>query len=106
MVLIHYLKREYETLFVHRFSNETMPLTNLFKNSTHYWLVMGLGTMYFYLHPDYTPPSWACCETNFYYTFGLFLFCEFMNFQCHGVLRDLRKPGTTTRGVPHGYGFD
>jgi len=28
-----------------------------------------------------------------------------MNFMCHITLRNLRKPGTTTRGIPHGWGF-
>ncbi len=59
MTLIHYLKREYETLFVHRFSNDTMPWTNIIKNSTHYWAIFGFLAMYFFLRPDYTPPSWV-----------------------------------------------
>ena len=41
-----------------------------------------------------------------YAFFGAFWFFECMNAMCHMVLRDLRKPGTTERGVPHGYGFD
>lgn len=36
-VVGHYLKREYETHFIHRFSNATMPFFNVFKNSAHYW---------------------------------------------------------------------
>ena len=51
MVLGHYLKREFETIFIHRFSNATMPFLNVFKNSTHYWILLGFGSMYFFLHP-------------------------------------------------------
>jgi very-long-chain enoyl-CoA reductase len=104
MVLIHYLKREYETIYVHRFSLDTMPWTNIFKNSTHYWVFFGLFNMYFFLHPDYTAPTWAT-DAMHYIFFTMFLTFEFLNFQCHCVLRDLRKPGTTTRGIPKGWGF-
>jgi very-long-chain enoyl-CoA reductase len=104
MVIGHYLKREYETLFVHRFSNATMPFFNVFKNSTHYWIFLGFFSLYFFLHPNYTPPAWASDEIHIGLTIAFFFF-EFMNFQCHGVLRDLRKPGSTERGIPNGWGF-
>lgn len=104
MVLGHYLKREFETIFIHRFSNDTMPFFNVFKNSFHYWLLMGVGSMYFFLHPLYTEPSYGS-DQIYYALFAGFVFFEFMNFMCHVVLRDLRKPGSSERGIPNGWGF-
>lgn len=37
MTVLHFAKREYETLFIHRFSNATMPIKRIFINSAHYW---------------------------------------------------------------------
>lgn len=105
MALIHYLKREYETLFVHRFSNDTMPWTNILKNSAHYWAIFGFLSMYFLIHPKYTAPAWVCCDSIYTAFFLAFLACEYMNFQCHCILRDLRKPGSTQRGIPKGNMF-
>lgn len=53
---IHYAKRLYETLFIHRFSHATMPLMNLFKNCTYYWGFTAY-VAYHVCHPLYTPPS-------------------------------------------------
>ena len=105
MVLLHYFKREFETLFVHRFSNDTMPFMNVFKNSTHYWILLGFGSMYFFLHPNYTPTSWANDSIHMILC-AAFIFFEFMNFMCHMVLRNLRAPGSSERGIPTGWGFD
>ena len=99
MVLLHYVKREFETVLVHRFSNDTMPFMNIFKNSTHYWVFFGLFNMYFFLHPDYKAPEWAS-DTIFIGCTVLFCIFEFFNLQCHIVLKNLRKPGTTERGIP------
>ena len=104
MVIGHYAKRELETLFVHRFSNDTMPFFNVFKNSAHYWILMGFCSMYFLLHPEYTPPQW-CSEPLHYVFFGMFCIFEFMNLMCHITLRNLRKPGSTERGIPCSWGF-
>jgi very-long-chain enoyl-CoA reductase len=61
--------------------------------------------MYFFLHPDYTAPKWAT-NTHYYIILAAFVFFEFMNFMCHLTLKNLRKPGSTERGIPKGWGFD
>jgi len=105
MVVGHYLKREFETLYVHRFSNDTMPIFNIFKNCSHYWVLMGLS-MFFFLHPDYTQPAWTGgCKYVYFILAGLFAIFEFMNLMCHITLKNLRPPGTTVRGIPKGWGF-
>lgn len=104
MALGHYIKREFETLFVHKFSNDTMPFTNIFKNSFHYFIFFGVCTMYFYLHPKYTPPAWAN-DTVFTVCAVLFTIFELLNLKAHMILSNLRKPGTTQRGIPNGWGF-
>jgi len=62
MCIIHFLKREYETICVHRFGNDTMPFSNVFKNSFHYWILCGFLTMFFVLHPKYETPIWQTQE--------------------------------------------
>jgi very-long-chain enoyl-CoA reductase len=104
MVIGHYLKRELETLFVHRFSNDTMPFLNLFKNCGHYWFIFGFINMYFFIHPDYTDPSWITPTLTSAFA-GIFAVFEFMNMMCHITLRNLRQPGSSERGIPKGWGF-
>lgn len=52
----HFLKRELETLFVHRFSNSTMPIVRVPLNCGHYWILCGAGIGYFLFHPKYQAP--------------------------------------------------
>ncbi|KAG0088139.1 3-oxo-5a-steroid 4- dehydrogenase [Podila epicladia] len=108
MVMLHFLKREYETVFVHRFSHGTMPLRNLFKNSAHYHLLSGLNLAYWVYGP------WNAAGTSLgersealvYGCIALFIFAELSNYHTHVTLRNLRPPGTRVRKIPRGYGFD
>ncbi|XP_015188102.1 PREDICTED: very-long-chain enoyl-CoA reductase [Polistes dominula] len=92
---IHYAKRLLETLFVHRFSHATMPLRNLFKNCSYYWL-FAMYVAYHINHPLYTPPS----KLYFYAGLATFALCELGNLFIHLALRDLRPPGSTVRKIP------
>jgi very-long-chain enoyl-CoA reductase len=85
----HFIKRLYETMFVHRFSNGTMPLRNLFKNCTYYWsAAVFVG---FHVNRLNDPPT---TPTPFTYAMiVVFVLCELGNLKCHLILSNLRPPG-------------
>ncbi|KAM7286746.1 very-long-chain enoyl-CoA reductase [Ixodes scapularis] len=95
--VIHYAKRLLETLFVHRFSHGTMPIMNLFKNCSYYWL-FGMYIGYYVNHPLYTPPSLGAQQM--YAGLAAFLFAELGNLSIHVALRNLRPSGTKERKIP------
>lgn len=103
LVILHYIKREFETHYIHRFSNSTMPILNIFKNSAHYWLLGGLFIAYYLYHPLYTA---VFSDLIVNISAILFLLCEAGNLYCHIILRNLRKPGTKERNVPRGFLFE
>jgi len=99
LAIFHYAKREFETLFIHRFSNGTMPFFNVFKNSFHYWILGGLNIAYFLYHPKYTV---VVSESTANICAVVFLIAELGNLHCHIILRNLRSEGTGERGIPSG----
>ena len=110
LCVAHFVKREYETLCIHRFSSSTMPAFNIFKNSAHYWLLSGLNIAYWV----YSPRSIAQSHTKVglpndaLTALGLafFVLGELGNLYTHLVLSNLRPKGTTERGIPKGLGFN
>ncbi|GBM90073.1 putative very-long-chain enoyl-CoA reductase art-1 [Araneus ventricosus] len=94
--IFHYSKRLLETLFVHRFSHATMPIHNLFKNCSYYWL-FGLYIGYYANHPLYTPPA---CQMQIYTSLAFFILAELGNLSIHLALRNLRPEGSTERKIP------
>eukprot|EP00606_Chrysophyceae_sp_TOSAG23-5_P000323 GSChrysophyteH2.ASY1.ANO1.757.1 assembled CDS len=100
--MLHFLKREFETAFVHKFSRPTMPLSNLYKNCTYYWS-FGAIIGWPLCSPNYAAPS----ETAAYAGAALFALAELGNLAIHLKLSGMRKvEGSTKRDVPTGFGFD
>ncbi|KAF9532708.1 3-oxo-5-alpha-steroid 4-dehydrogenase-domain-containing protein [Crepidotus variabilis] len=111
-VMLHFLKRELETLFVHRFSHATMPWFNIVKNSGHYHILSGVLLAFDIYRPKYSATSpyilntirndeqflWICT--------GIWLYAELSNLHTHLKVRSLRPPGSTKRAIPYGYGFN
>lgn len=110
MVMGHYLKREFETLFVHKFTLATMPLFNVFKNSFHYWVLNGAIALG-YLGYGFALKD--CCYRkvlrflhldNLQTLVALFVLSETWNGYIHLRLRlfgdEQRKHGNNSKRVP------
>lgn len=118
LCLLHFAKREYETLYVHRFSNSTMPFFNLFKNSSHYWILSGANLSFFIYSYSQASLRNAGATKRFlfhvnslpsYVNYGLvlvWLFAEVSNYITHQKLSNIRSGDSKAYAIPYGYGFD
>ncbi|ANB13440.1 trans-2-enoyl-CoA reductase (NADPH) TSC13 [Sugiyamaella lignohabitans] len=120
-VILHFLKREFETVFVHKFSLATMPLFNVFKNSGHYWGLSGILLGYFTYAPSSFFSSHASTLSKYLFSRQslfelseisylaisfLWVFAELANYRTHVILSNLRTTGSTERKIPYGFGFN
>ena len=110
LVMAHFLKRELESVFVHRFSNATMPAFNIVKNSTHYWLLSGLvlgGGVYSpSLGVEAVRGTVRDNHAFIWFFVLLWLLSELGNFRAHITLMNLRPKGTRVRQIPRGGAFE
>ncbi|EJT71960.1 enoyl reductase TSC13 [Gaeumannomyces tritici R3-111a-1] len=109
LFLLHFLKREVETLFVHRFAANTMPAWNLFRNSALYWLGGGLlCSLVIYAPAGYQllgfVPIFNIVREGLmpldHLGIAIFTYGEVLNGVVHLHLASLRAPGTTGKGIP------
>ncbi|CAG8558456.1 9210_t:CDS:2 [Paraglomus occultum] len=107
LVMLHFIKRELETIFVHRFSNDTMPIRNIIKNSVHYHILSGLFLAYA-VYGTWSAAGTSGERDNWYIgaCVAVWIWAELSNLMTHINLRNLRPPGTRIRKIPYGYGFN
>lgn len=104
MFASHYLKRILETLFVHEFSKSTMPLFNLVKNSSYYWILSGLLIGHYVFNGGANNDNHLFGD--FRYIFVLFFVCtQICNLKCHLIQKNLKKKNKGEKGIPDGVGF-
>lgn len=104
MFVAHFVKRELETLFVHKFSASTMPARNIFKNCFFYWAFSGALCAY----AVYSPTSLAATASDPVVDLVgtvIFILSELANASVHLHLSSLRSRGGTERRIPSGLGF-
>lgn len=104
MSTFHYGKRLCESIFLHQFSHDTMPIKNLFKNCAYYWGYYGVICGYFLFRKGYTEPTWFPVLRYFFILF--FFSAEVKNLKCHIILKELKTSNNGKKGIPNGEGFE
>ncbi|CAJ2511724.1 Uu.00g073490.m01.CDS01 [Anthostomella pinea] len=105
MIMAHFIKRELEVSFVHKFSANTMPAAYIVRNSFFYWVAAGLlGALEIYA--PFSPAALARTRAIDYLGLALYFFGQYGTARVHWYLASLRKPGETARKIPRGNGFE
>ena len=105
LICLHFVKRELETLFVHRFSLATMPARNIFKNCAHYWILGGLNIAPWVYRPSAPTATQSPNTVLLYSGIVIYVIGELGNLSSHLTLKGLRSAGGKERGIPQGVFF-
>ncbi|KAJ9138698.1 Very-long-chain enoyl-CoA reductase [Pleurostoma richardsiae] len=95
----HFVKRELETVFVHKFAANTMPAWMIFRNSFFYWAFAGLLSGFFIYSPK-SPAARSELTPLDLIGLGLYVYGEVCNAIVHLHLASLRSRGGTEKGIP------
>jgi very-long-chain enoyl-CoA reductase len=100
--IAHFMKRELETAFVHKFSRLTMPLKNIFINCGYYYSFAAIIS-----YPLCAPSFVAPDEMQVNIGLTIFILSELANLHTHLNLASMRPAQLSKkREIPKGFGFD
>ena len=97
---VHFVRRTWESAFVHRYSKPQIAASDYVTEYVYYW---GFGAWIAWSVTSVSAPAplafWSALGL------GVFALAELGNAHAHRVLRDLRAPGGKERQVPRGLAF-
>ncbi len=92
MGIFHFTKRIYESIFVHKFSRDTMPIKNLFVNIIYYWILFGVCCGFTLFNDSYNENLRLFNISNLRLLFAvLFFYFEYKNYKCHIVQKTAKE---------------
>lgn len=121
LMIIHFLKRTYESNFVNIYTGK-LDFFFLLSLCFYYWILFAGIVSYYVFSNKYLENNVSINDSNektnlyFHYVdtraltdvlFALcFLYCEKQNYNCHMILRNLKIKNKGFRGIPEGNMFD
>ena len=105
MSSFHYIKRCYESLYVHKFSINYLPIMYSFGAIIYYWGVYALCCSFFIFNSEFKEPEYNKGILR-YIILIIFIIAEIGNGLCHQEQTNQKKRNHGKRGIPKGYGFD
>jgi len=105
--ILHYVKRIYETNFVHIYGKGGFPLFSgeFFGLIFYYWILFGFSIGYYTFNYDYEKSN-KHLDLIHYSAIIFHLVSEFNNYKSHMILRNLKLHNSGNRGIPNGNMFN